>query len=470
MLKIGVLYSDFVESERYHILKEGSIIRDVLVHDRKADSEVYKILHSWMLKVGIDVLWIMPDTQLSLWLQRSDFDLIQGLDTFTPAKMDKQHNRPVGLRLGNRYIMFPAYMRTTKETGNSGQWSIPGKDILYDSVNYFQDSIGEPFIWGAGYVGMTKLRRLTSGKDIQPFHGGKIWDSALPHMVLRPSWRHRRDDYTLGLDEDQAQKKYLWGFDKNNQYLGACIGLELGNGECEEVDASVFEGFKGIGVWKYEIVDVSKSIFNSYNCYCPLSVHYDWASTELLQFCAKVGIDFRIKGGIIWKKRAGRALQQWAIDIRDAIQSLQDEKKYPSYMAAHNAKGTHKLTYIESMGRLCNEYSKELFHRDWNMRVIQNAIIHQAETIFKRWKEHHILPVLVSNDSFYVLSDKDTVEEAYPGILEHSHELRGYRCIGKCRMTEELVDWFADKNIDNLKLEGFIKQKMEACYATNAIR
>jgi hypothetical protein len=464
MMKIGVLFTDSIHGERYHILKansnhhfsNGEIIRDALTHDRKASGEMYQLLYNRMQYFNLDALWVQPDCQFSLWLDRKDFDLIEGMGWFSPH-VSGRNGKPTGLRIKDKYIFWPAHMRMTKEVRSEGQWLIPSPDILYDSVDYVQSAMTCPLLWSAGYTSMSLLRKLTS-QDIDPFTGHELWGEAQKHMVCRPDWSHRLRNGEKGLTDEHKRKKYVYGFDKDNQYLKACQGLELGNGDPIEVyppeDLQPFMFKDQIAFWEYEITDVSKSPFNSYELYCPLSRRYNWASSSLLAACQQVGIEFKIKRGLVWKRSAGRVLTPWANQMKDGIISLQDERLYPHTLAAHNARGTMKLGYVEMIGRFCAEYSKEFYHRDWNMFVTHEAIEQQLQTIWKRKRDENKSPVLVSADSLYILSDSENPEGGYPGILSC-----GFKLVGKCELTPDIIDMFASEKFPS-KIEDYIKKEM----------
>jgi hypothetical protein len=478
MMKHGVLYTNTIESEIYHLLLGNEhIIEGVMLHDRRADGEVYIFLYGMMQVHNLDVLWVHPDTQLSIWVQRNDFLLIdKGLRWFSPYETSSSRSdRPYGIRLRDKYVFFPAHGRMTKEVGNKGQWVELTPDSLYKSVDYVQKSIDMPFLWSAGYTAMQLLKQTATHVNIEPFTGSPLWGEAVKRMVCRPSWIHRLPDGTRGLTDEQKGMKYLYGFDKNNQFLGACINLQLGNGNpVEIVEPDTLKKYPliifkdQVAFWEYEITDVSNSVFNGYDLYCPLSKRYNWASAELLNTCQLLGIKFTVKRGLVWQKRAGRVLTPWAERIRNGIQVLDDREEYPDMFAAQNAKGTLKLSYVEMIGRLCAEYSKEFYHRDWNMFVVHKAIANQLQTVWKREREGHQRPVIVSNDSMYVLSNEDEPNVAYRDILNHTHELRGYKLIGKCRLSDTLIDAFEDESRKVMDVEALIKQQMDVYKDLNA--
>ena len=476
--KIGVLFTDNITSERYHVLTESSIERDVLEHDRRADGEIYVFLYNWMCIKDIDALWVHPDCQLSIWLSRRDFHLIKGLEWFSPYEQQKDNSvvKPYGIRLQNKYIFFPAYGEyvrakhhndngdTYGRTRESHTWVLPVAQELYNTVDYIQRAIDMPFLWTPGSTSMRVLREENRNKIILPFKPTPLWDTVQGRMVARPIWQHRTRDGKKGLTDEQKKKKYIIGYDKNSQYLGACINLMLCNGKPIEVGSKEFSPFLihgQVAMWEYKLEDVSQSAFNGYELYCPLSVHDDWASTELLEFARSVGIKFSIKRGMVWKGEMGRYMTEWALRLYRGRQKIQDASLGLDTIAATNAAMTVKKMYLDTIGRLCADYSDEYYHKDWNRFIIHKAITNQGYTIWKRVREHGLIPyshVLVINDSFYILSDSDNTSIAYPDILAHTKELRGYTCIGVAPLNEEIISSFETQR--PMELENTIKRNM----------
>lgn len=458
--KIGVLYTDYTESEQYHLQLKNVIVRDVFVHDRRADGDIYIMLFTMMQRIGIDRLWVHPECQLSIWLQAKDFTLIKGLEWFSPKI--EGNTRPYGIRLGyDTYIFFPAYGEYIRKHRNVDNWDMATPQRLYNTVDYIERAIDHTFLWTPGATSIEVLREENQSLkwEIEPFIPTPLWNVAEKKMLARPMWQHRLPNGKRGLADEQKNSAFLIGYDKNSQYLGACINLELGNGQPVELDDCFHWYEKHNAFWQYTLKDVYHSAFNGYGLYCPLSVRDTWASTELLEFAMRQGIEFTIERGLVWETSAGKPMEKWARRLWHGKQQLVEQIPNLEFLATCNAQDTVKKMYLDMIGRLCAEYSKEYYHKDWNRQIVHRAIANQGYTILKRVREQNIKPVLVVNDSFYILTNMNDPAAAYPGILDYSQELRGYKCIGVVPMNEEIVSAFETQKA--MDLEATIKRNMK---------
>jgi hypothetical protein len=474
--KFAVLWTYGVTSTRYHLLFDsGKIIHDVYDHDRKADGLFYEVLHNIMSAHDLQVLWVHPDTPLSLWLQHDDFKLIpSGLRWFTPGTTNKvQTDRPYCIALGsksdNHLVMFPAYAHLKHSNKESEQiWDLPTPDTLLHSVQYTQRALNTTLKWTAGATGLQLLREINSksGPKITPMLFDR-WGMVRSHTVSRPIWARRDVDSKLqGLSDVMCSHLFMLGGDKNAQFLGGCRGLRLPSGEPSEISNAqaimqLYQDEKIPSLWEYEVQDVSNTVFNSYDLYCPLSKRDNWASGELLRYCEQVGIKFQIKRGLAWKEHAGERLSAWAEKIWFGISGLRNHyDRFPDVIARANALSTLKRVYVEAIGRFNDWHSKEYYQRAWNTLIIHRAIKNQMASIASRLEASGVIPPLVVNDAFYITSDETDLNRAFPGILEHSTELRGYKQIGVCPLSDVIIHAFTDKKPG--QIESIIKQEMRA--------
>ena len=459
--EIGVLYNDYHDSNHYHIMTRGSNIKDVLLYMGNPRVEMFNELYDWMVKLRIRALWVFPATLLSMNINRGDFNLIRGYNWFSPDKVGYD-GRPSGLRIRDRYIFFPDHMELKK--GLDKSWQLPTEDELINSVEYVQRASGQPLLWSPGYCAQEELREIHThhyqGPKIVPFVDTPLWKEVNRKIVNRPVWsKHLRND-KRGLTNEDKAKKYVHVFDKVGQYLGASASIVCPIGDYVEVGGEMFSD-KKVGFWQYTILDISKSPFNGYELYCPLSQKTNWASTNVLVFAQKSGIEIKIERGIVWERIIGKALEKWANKLFDDRKSLDDPQRYPSTIAARNAQATEKLKYIEMIGRFCVPgVAKEYYHPEWNRLTINQAIANQSYTILKRVRENGVYPVLVSTDSIYVLSDEKEPNKAYPGILDYDKQLRGYRHVGTCKLTEEIITAFETERLP-IKIETVIKRSVK---------
>jgi|SRR5215831_2294932 len=488
--KLGVLYTDNFMSEEYHILLAGGeMVRCVLITDRRARAQNYEVLYHWMRKLGINRLWVHPDNMLSTWVMRSDFNLIKKtpdnhiLNWSSPEKTEDGH--PKGIRMyimgdTTRWLFFPEHIdlvrneRLGVRNRKIGNWCLPASEHLYNSVEYLERATEHALLWSPAYSSKMILRDMHHNIEIVPFLENDTFKRAYHKMVIRPVWIYRRRNGQRGLPEkwlpvnynaSNGDTVYAHGFDKNMQYLGACVSNKLPNeNDCREVDSTEYDKHS-VAFWQYEIEDVAGSMFNSYNLPCPLDLKRDWASTSVIHFALMSGIKMKIKRGLLFdREKAGRYLDNWAHLIWNARAQLRDTTQYPDTIAAKNATDSSKKYYIDMIGQFCADYSDEYMHREWNTMIVHQAIANQGFTILGR-PELHDNVFLVVNDSFYVLSYEKDVYKAFPSLLKYEKELRGYKHIGTCVLSKTIEDMLEDRTVSPLDVEAHIKGSMVK-YAT----
>lgn len=477
MGSLGVLYTDSMFSEDYHLMynsgRKAEHYRYALKTDRTRASTVDTYTHLLDVCKRLDVnrVWVHPDTDLSIWVNRTDFEnLPKSLHSWVAKEGVSIH--PIGATLQRVnepqvFIFFPQYMRVKrnhKKDSITPDWNIPAHDHLYNTVSYLGIATQTPFIWSAAHSSRKLLTRIHEKNhiDVYPFLPYNVtrWEDAHKHMIARPLWSIRRRDGKQGLLEYMLQFKYVVGLDKNMQYLGACVNNKLPKGPYVEVSGKAFNG-QTPGFWEYEILDVSQSMFNSYECFCPLKIRGSWATTQLLNVALKSGMKLDIKRGLAYPQEnmyTSDVLREWANILWSGRQALLNEYTFTDRLAASNAMETMKLFYIDFIGQLNNEYSGAYYHPDWNMFVIHQAIASQAWTFLVREEMLKGKIVLVANDAFYLLSNENTVEAAYPDLLRRWNTLAGYKPVGVAPLNDEIIHAF--ETMRPLDIESTIKRNM----------
>lgn len=418
---------------------------------------------------AIDCLWIMPDTQLSTEISWSDFNRIDQnkYRVFFPMKKGKPTTtRPAFVSLRKQsekfekefFLAFPEHGEWNANDG--GKWYLPAPHMLGCTINYLSRELGLDIMWGPGNLGMKILKRIFEKKKwaIENLVLTEHMEEALNQAVTRPVWRKWG-----GLSPDQAQMKYLHGYDKNSQYLGAAQSVFLGNGQPERVGPDAFS-LGNIGFWRYQLLDVSESAFDGYDLPCPLN-KAQWASTNLLLFAQESGIEFEILEGLIWREpQPKKYLEEWAKEMRRHRENLRKEDLYKSEIARENAEGTVKAAANSLMGRLATPGSKELYKPDWNMLIVHQAITNQMYSFKRNLRDYGIKPVLVTTDSFWIVSDEPDPAKAIPDILKYQREQRGCKHIGTVPMTPDIIEAFTAQLPEDINV---LLKKMieEVCYA-----
>lgn len=392
---------------------------------------------------NIDVLWCMPGTPLSRFVTWADFATIdQELCKVFPEPPKDLNERPTFVSIRrksndkferDRYIGFPAHGEWS--ANDQGQWFMPAPYALGWTINYLSREFQCDVKWGPGNIGMQVLKRSFAKKGLK-FDNTIMTDQLqeiINRSMFRPIWKRYE-----GLSEEQKSKKYLHGYDKNAQYLGAAQSAYLGKGtpvSASETNLSL------IGFWKYRITDVSNTAFDGYELPCPLDVNREWASSDLLMAARYAGVEFDVLEGLVWPDGA-KFMADWAMGMWKHRANLRDRAKYPNEIARENAVGTAKAAANMMMGRLARPGSRELYKPDWNQLIVHRAITNMMYSLNKWQRDHNIRPVLVSTDSFWIVSDEYDESMAIPGILEHTDEQRGYKHIGTLEMSYEIIELF----------------------------
>lgn len=422
-----------------------------------------------MEKRDISCLWVMPDTEFSHSVTREQFTTLDSnrwkvYPPIASAKKDKPDfisaTRKTGKYEPDRYMSFPAYA----EWSSRGQWFLPEPQSLLTTIDYIQKEYHQDLLWSSGNLGMRMLKQSHrkygwSIENVANYDGIR---NVLNLCMIRPVWRR---ELTL----DERVMRFLHGYDKNGQYLGASQSVMLG-GNCEPVyvDGSVYDD-TAIGFWKYRIRNVANTLFNGMsrpyknlpypNLYCPLDVSRMWASTDLIKAARYVGVDIDILQGLVWNE-GEKYLASWAKDMWKHRSNLtSDIQSYPDIVARNNAIGTAKIAANSLMGRLAKEGINEYHRPDWNLQVVHRAIANQVYSFNSMREKYNIVPVLVSTDCFYIVSDEPDPALAIPGILDHQHEQRGYKHTGTLEMDSELADMFSSMKAEELSI--VLKQRRE---------
>lgn len=417
---------------------------------------------------NLDSLWVMPGNSFSQNISWADFDRIdrEHYKVFYPEKNGKPiTDKPTFVSIRKKsdhwekeyFLSFPEHGEWSAE--NKGQWYLPAPYILGLTINYLKREFGREILWGPGNLGMKELKAVheKKGWQIENLVLTDPIENMLNQAVSRPVWRKWG-----GLSPDQAQMLFAHGFDKNSQFLGGAQSSKMGNGQPEWVGPEAFDlGLTGF--WEYRLVDIGDSVFDGYDLPCPLSVKASCASTQLLLAAKDFNIEFEILRGLVWAPEQTRKyLEEWAKNMRKYRTNLRNPEQYISEIARENAELTAKAAANNMMGRLAKPGSRELFRPDWNWLIVHQAIANQMHSFNKIQRDYNIKPVLVTTDSWWIVSDEPDPAKAIPDILKYQHEQRGYKHIGTARMTPEIVDAFATELPEDINT--LLKREV-VCYA-----
>ena len=465
-----------IAGDMYGIIKEdGTRIDCVMLPERLED---LLFLHD---DHRIDVLWVMPGSGFSKRIEQDDFRSIdrERYNVYT-SDYDREGRKPSFGRVRrqeqgayNLHISFPEHQEwKSARDGDKGRWAAPSAATLLRTVVYLKRELDVNIVWSPATIGMDIMRGMHRDEVILPFpeSWGYRWDAIDRQMADWNFWsKILWDGYKLlpGLSEDDRKKKYIVGLDKNGQFVGASSSALLGSGEPIEVDAASYKP-EVPGFWHYTITGIDNTRFNGRDLPCPLSRDDGYASTELIRAALHVGVELKIHDGIMWEK-GKKYLARWAKDMWDHRVNLSNEKRYTDPIARRNAQGSAKkmangvIGKFRAVGRDNRPISREYYHPDWQRGIVHQATASQTFTLNRLQRDFNVLPVLVSKDAFYVLTDEEDMAKVAPGLLDHQNELRGFKLIGHAKLTSDIVDvffkaWERETRVDGI--ETYIKRCM----------
>ena len=401
-------------------------------------------LYHLMVHHHIDVLWAMPGCSFSRNIRREHFDALN-YDTYVPEHLVK--NRVHGARVGKKHFMFPENREWKQpQHGDKGVWKVETAHDLLATVGTLEQEYKVPILWGPSHVGFEVLRSIQRFGGVEPTPlGGEQQREFLTlarAMAAPVSWGNL---HTRG--------KWIVGVDKNGQFLGAAQSVKLGSGAYVKAENY---GPNQAAFWRYEAGALGDGPLSSWILPKPLPPT-GWASTDLIEAARKMGMWVETHEGITWKE-SGKYLETWAKEMWVHRSNLSTWAN-PRNAVFDNAASTAKMIPNTMIGR----FKKEGFPH-WNMGIIHRAIANQAYTLMRLYRDEEIAPILVSKDALYFVTDAATPQEACPGLLEHPTEQRGYKLIGVCEMTNDIVAAFErinDKRFGVGGVEGVIKGAMK---------
>ncbi len=429
--------------------------------DQLTDTTLYaptlESIHAAMEANRITTLWVMPGCMFSQQIRKEHFDAMdkQLYDTFVPEQGIRQ-GRPYGASISShrqnafkRYIMFPEHREwKVPHAKNKGVWHVPEPQDLLRTVYYLQAEYQTDIVWSPSYVALDRLREIHRIQErvIQP----------LPQEQKQQFEDIARQccNWIAWTSKEPITRKYIQGYDKNAQFLGASGSVQLGNGGY--VRAQNY-GPNAVAFWHYANAYAAKTDFP-----CPLDRVEGWAHIDLIEAARKMGVKFDIYEGIVWREH-DKYLNTWAKDMWQHRSNLKTLSQYDDCIARNNALSTAKLIPNSMIGRFATDAGEEYEHPDWNRAIVNRATANQVYSLNKMVRDYGIELVLVSKDAFYIQTNEEDPALAIPHILDYENEQRGYKAIGTAEMNESISAAFQrvdDKRFGVAGVEQEIKRHM----------
>ncbi len=416
-----------------------------------------EILHQAMEDQHITTLWVMPGCMFSQQIRSEHFHAMdkQLYDAFVPEQGVRQ-GRPYGARIRfnrqnayDRFFMFPENREwKAPHAKDKGIWYVPEPRDLLTTVEYLQKEYKTNIIWSPSYVALDRLREI----------------HRIQERNIRPLPQEQRERFTeiarqccnwiAWTTRNPITKKYLVGYDKNAQFLGASGSVQLGNGGY--VEASAY-AYPCVGFFHYRLVDWTRTDFP-----CPLDKPEGYAHTDLIEAARTIGANVNVYSGIVWFEH-DKYLNTWAKDMWQHRSNLRTLPQYDDMIARNNALSTAKLIPNSMIGRFATDAGEEYEHPDWNRAIVNRATANQVYSLNKMVRDFGIELVLVSKDAFYIQTEHEMPKIAIPHILDYENEQRGYKAIGTAEMNESIAAAFQrvdDKRFGVTGVEQEIKRGM----------
>ena len=419
-------------------------------------------LHACMEEHKLDVLWAMPGSRFEQEIKAEHFlDLHgQGYDAYIPRDClpeAKPQRRLYGARIRSisqkkgshdRFFMFPGNREwKIPRNHDKGVWHTGEPENLLNTVNYLQEEYQVPIVWSPGHIGMDVLKVEHERDQVEITLLTEDQKTLFLESVARGccnsvSWANQAN----------LKGTHIYGFDKNAQFLGAAQSVQLGNGAFHK--SRKFDPYV-VGFWYFH-VENHRGPFNGVKLPRILDRDEGWAHTDLIQAALHGGTMLTIQGGYVWQEH-DKYLERWAKGMWRHRMALKSEQKQDA-IARANAASTAKMVPNTAVG---------LFVRTgrphWNHSIVHRAVANQAYSLARIYREFGILPCLVSKDAFYIASFETDPTKVVPGLLEHKQEQRGYKLIGRCEITEEIIAAFGridDKKFGVPGIESAIGRSM----------
>jgi hypothetical protein len=307
-------------------------------------------------------------------------------------------------------VVIPAY------NTDGGEWkawpAAPDGRTLARALAYFQRATGWTVQRSPGATGMRIVQETHEG----PRTPMLVAPSALPEDAIfavesRLSW-HRPPT------TEERQRKYLHGYDKNCQYLGAMSSLELGTGDAEERSgaAAVFDRTLP-GLWRARVTLEPQPLLPER---IPDAGTWSWYTADMLVYAQECGATVDVERAYVWPRRA-RYLRPFYETLRPAVLALgQDGEQFPEPLAARLARQAIKDVYTATYGWLAFERRRarepRFYRPDWTAMIRLKARTNLLRTLDKCAAEGRY-PVAMGMDCVYFLSDEPDPEAARPAAI-----------------------------------------------------
>ena len=308
-----------------------------------------------------------------------------------------------------------------------------GKSLL-QIVKYLEEYLDIPIGAGVSTVGGRLLKNLNvkhPERLIKPIYD--LRDVPFRESARNMIWQAPRADMLALLEG----KQYLHQYDKNSQYLRACVNVQVGVGDPINIVGDVLSMIdnavlKCPGIWKC-IINPSHTYDDEIASHLPpLLWHTEteedgavWLATPILNILMSNGGDIDIVEAWFWPNHAP-TLQKWGKKLWEARNALKDDKRPLTNEAAQGIKDIYVggIGIMSASGYRLSETWK--YRPDWHAQIVGDSYAVMYHNLWKYAQQGHY-PVLVYVDATYYASNDPDPEIAVGDITKNKGGLGGYK-------------------------------------------
>ncbi len=379
------------------------------------------------LYAGIEALWVLPGS-----LAHTSAKLAPGKFTchehYEVRKSTDRKGVPLSLLAWRK--------RGTREErraimlfwpGHDARWGLeeieePGR--LLSALNALQEALEIDLKWSPGHVARDLMIKANEGKremwvrapNMLPeimsdaHYMAKDLREKIPSEVWGPCW---------GAPEREL---YLHIFDKNSMYLGACTGVNLGEGQ-PTLQKNINFNAKLPGLW-HILMDENQD---------------QWVWTPELEYMLREK-DYPIIEAWVWPIYH-QTLRSWAETLWAARQSLKERNA--------DAYGAIKNIATQGLGWLAHKPTKgdgmQWYRPDWWSMIVSAARAKMLYKIRQLEQTYGHPPIWCNVDEIGVISTVADASEAFPAMLTHPDGLGGFKLKSSILITDEVVQLFSSE-------------------------
>lgn len=334
-------------------------------------------------------------------------------------------------------------------------WEIETPLDILATIHYLEDTLGVPVQWSPGHMGTEVVKLLNASDRRQDW----VRDASIDLFKL-PFKKAGHDLYWKSDIPTIAKGMYLHQYDKRSAYLAACADLYVGAGDPVHVETVTDTTLPGV----YHVKVLGKPHpFD--NATLPHIIDGEqWVTADVLSYAKRMGYPLSIYEAWVWEEKH-KTLASYAEKLFSSRHVFRtNPERFPHERGRKNAENTMKETALIGTGKFASEKSGKFRQPYWWAAVVDKARVIELANIYKLWIDTGESPVLIYSDSVYYLSSNPNPQEAFPGIFACGQKsgLGKYRHEGTWKVTQELIELFADTKQTPGKIVTFLNRAWEA--------